>query len=668
MKNMKIATRVSLLVLLVMIIGFLGLWMAVDNKSSDMVGELIEGQMKDAVSSRAYIIDSYVKSAEEYMVAFAKSDEVRNLLLDPQSVEYTKRAQEYTVEFAAVKGVFEGLYIATPETLVLTHTSEGAIGITTRSGDGLKQLQDEILSTEKLTNIGILKSPTTGNMCMSMYYPVYENGKCIGFVGAAVYASQLMDSLLSLEVKGLPQSQYVFLNVSNGEYLYNENEELLCTVTQEEGYEKILQQLREGTAEDTGIFNYVDETGNEQIVVYQYLPERGWMFAIQDTSNHVYSSLRTIKKVTAVSCGIIGVTVIIFLIIILSGLTKDLGIIRTSIERLGKLNLSPEKRLEKYRGQKDEVGIVCDTLRNTSLNLSRYLREVDKQLSDMANGDFRQSEDVVFEGDFKTLQESLIKIRKALRESFQEIGYVTKELAVGSQSVSTASVQLASSAGNASNLVMEIDQNIVEITSQIAETAEFAAQAQKESSDASTLVEISQSKMDELCRALADIDRAAKAIEGISGQIEGIAKQTNILALNAMVEASRAGDAGLGFGVVADEIRVLAAKSNEASANAFHLIQEAQRFVGTGMEIGKETSEHLSQVVVQTETIDQDVSKIADAAMLQNEALSAISARIADISKMVESTAAMAQQSAAASEELDGQAVVLKENIAKYRV
>ena len=91
------------MVLLVMIVGFLGLWMAVDNKSSDLVGDLIEGQMKDAVQSRAYIIDNYVRSAEEYLVAFAKSDEVRDLLKDPQSKELTKRAQEYTVEFAKVE-------------------------------------------------------------------------------------------------------------------------------------------------------------------------------------------------------------------------------------------------------------------------------------------------------------------------------------------------------------------------------------------------------------------------------------------------------------------------------------------------------------------------------------------------------------------------------------
>ncbi len=668
MKNLKIATRVSLLVLLVLIIGFLGLWFAVDNRSSVLVGDMIEGQMQDAVHTRAYIIDNYVQSAEEYMIAFAKSDEVRNLLKNPDSEELTKRAQEYTVEFAAVKGVFEGLYIATPETKILTHTSTGAIGITTRTGDSLKQMQDTILSVDKLTNLGIMKSPGTGNMCVSMYYPLFEGKKCIGYVGGAVYANQLMDSLLSLEVKGLPNSQYVFLNASTGEYLYHENEELLCTVTEDKGYIEIIEGLQKEKLSDTGLMTYTDEAGVEQVVAYQYLPERGWMFAIRDTYDNVYKALSKIKLVTVISCGVIGVVVILCLIIILSRLSVELGLIRSAIEKLGKMDLSADKTLEKYSGQKDEIGIVCDALKVTCTNLRKYISEVDLQLSNMANGDFSQSSNMMFEGDFRTLQVSLAKIQSALHDSFLEIGSVTKELAVGTQSVSSASASLANAASNASNLVLDIDENIGQITKQLAESADFAAQAQNQSHDASKLVQISQEKMDTLNQALKDIDRAASAIEGISGQIEGIAKQTNILALNALVEASRAGDAGLGFGVVADEIRILAAQSNEASVNAYNLIQETQKSVEIGMRIGKETSDYLSQVVAQTATIDEKVGKIAETTQIQNEKVSSINARLEDISRTVESTAAMAQQSAAASEELDGQATVLRNNIEKYRV
>ena len=195
LKNIKIATRASILITGILLIGFFGLWKVVDQKSSALVEEQIIDQMTDAVETRAYIIDNYVQSAEEYMIAFAQSDEVRNVLLHPDTKSFQERAQQYTVDFAKVKGVFEGLYIASPETYVYTHTNEAVIGITTREGDGLKQLQETVLSKEELANLGILKSPSSGNMCISMYYPVYVDGECIGFVGAAVYANKLMESL-----------------------------------------------------------------------------------------------------------------------------------------------------------------------------------------------------------------------------------------------------------------------------------------------------------------------------------------------------------------------------------------------------------------------------------------------------------------------------------------
>ena len=115
------------------------------------------------------------------MTAFALSDEVHELLRDPENPMLLERAQEYTEDFAAVKGIFEGLYIATPETYVRTHTSQGAIGMITRQGDALAPFQQTILAKPELTNLGIMKSPGTGAMILSMYYPVFEDDRCIGF-------------------------------------------------------------------------------------------------------------------------------------------------------------------------------------------------------------------------------------------------------------------------------------------------------------------------------------------------------------------------------------------------------------------------------------------------------------------------------------------------------
>ncbi|MGN0437314.1 MAG: methyl-accepting chemotaxis protein [Lachnospiraceae bacterium] len=668
MKNIKIALRTSIIITVVMIIGFFSLWRTVDRQTSSLMEKQITNQMTDAVETRAYIINSYVQSAEEYMTAFAQSDEVKNVLLHPENKEYVKRAQQYTVDFANVKGVFEGLYISNPTTLVLTHTTEAVIGITTREGDALKPFQDMVFVEGKLTNLGIMKSPGSGNMVISMYYPVFDNGKCIGFVGAAVFANKLMESLMSLEVDGLPESEYVFLNATTGEYLYNEDEELLCTVTEDKGYLDILELVNGKEDNQEGIFEYTDENGIAQIVLYRNIPERNWVFAIKDTKDNVFGALNNIKKMTAVVCVVVSLAIIVILDLILTGLGRQLKLISHSIEELGEMNLDANQVLAPYSGRKDEVGIICDALNKTCNNLNQYIGEVDAQLSCMSEGDFTRESNVIFAGEFVKLHDSMVKIQESLRTSFWTINTITSELVLGSQSVSDSSSNLADVATRANMLLIEIGDNVNNITKQLEESSEFAERAKNQARDAADLVGTSRTKMDELSQALLQIKNATKAIESISNNLEDIAKQTNILALNALVEATRAGDAGRGFGVVADEIRILAEQSSEAAVNAYDLIHETIRSVEEGMNIGEDTANYLDQVVKQTNIIDNSVSKIADATASQKDKLQGINDRLGAISQNVETTAAMAEQSAAASVELDDQINSLRENVEKYRV
>lgn len=669
MRKLHLATKVSLLVTLVLLIGFVGLWGAVDNKSSNLVGNMISEQMKDSVQSRSYIINNYVNTAESYMIAFAQADEVKALLADPKNEKKVEKAQTFTSAYGEVAGMFEGLYIATYETETLTHTNDKAIGMILRTGDSYENFKENVLSKHELTNLGIIISPSSGNMVISMYYPVFdEQDKCLGFVGGAVFANKLMDSLLSLEVKGLPNSEYVFINAATGEYLYNENEELLCQVTEDKGYLDLIEKLNSGSAEETGLYEYTDETGIEQVVVYQYITERGWMFAIKDTNANVYQSLTTIKKVTGISCAVVGIITIILLVLILLKISHEIKLVSVAISTLGEMDLSADHIVSKYSKRGDEIGIVCNALNTTCSNLREYINEMELQLSYMANGEFIHEPNMVFEGDFTALQESLKMIQVALRNSFSEISVVTKELNIGSQSVADTSSSLANAAAYSNSLIMEIDDRIEDISNQLAESEALTSQAKDESTKAAEVVENSKVKMEELNASLEKISEASSAIEGISAQIENIAKQTNILALNALVEATRAGDAGSGFGVVADEIRNLAEKSDNASKNAAALIQETQLCVKQGIDIGNETIEYLNSMVEQTEIIDKNVTKVADYTKQQNEKLSDISSRVRDISKTVDNTAAMAQESAAASEELDGQANVLRSNISKYRI
>ena len=159
--NKKLAARIGIITTAITLVGMLLLWIIVSTDAAATVKGHITNQMTDAVESRAAIIDDYVVSAEEYMTAFALCSEVFDVPRNPADINALRRAQKYTEDFAAVKGIFEGLYIATTDTHVLTHTSQGAIGMTTRSGDSLKSFQNTILAQKQLTNLAMPESLKT---------------------------------------------------------------------------------------------------------------------------------------------------------------------------------------------------------------------------------------------------------------------------------------------------------------------------------------------------------------------------------------------------------------------------------------------------------------------------------------------------------------------------
>lgn len=110
--NKRLAARIGIITTAITLVGMLFLWGVVSTNAAAMVESDITNQMVDAVESRAAIINEYVISAEEYMTAFALSGEVQALLQDPDNPELLERAQQYTEDFAAVKGIFEGLYLS----------------------------------------------------------------------------------------------------------------------------------------------------------------------------------------------------------------------------------------------------------------------------------------------------------------------------------------------------------------------------------------------------------------------------------------------------------------------------------------------------------------------------------------------------------------------------
>ena len=607
--------------------------------------------MTDAVRSRAAIINDYVSSAEEYMTAFALSDEVHELLRDPENPMLLERAQEYTEDFAAVKGIFEGLYIATPETYVRTHTSQGAIGMITRQGDALAPFQQTILAKPELTNLGIMKSPGTGAMILSMYYPVFEDDRCIGFVGAGVFADALMDNLLELELQGLPNSEYVFISAETGVYLFHENQELLNTKTTDPGYLDIMESVHSGAGAQAETYTYTDENGVKQLVVYQYLQDRGWIFMVRDNTQEVFKTVASTQFQVGMVCVVVMVLIILCLVLMMRRVGNSLERVEAAIGRLGRFELNADQELSSLYDRGDEIGVIARTTHTMCDHLRQTIEDKRRILGEMATGNIAVNvslNEAYYIGDFQVLAKSLKTIRANLLQLTRGIAQVSNHVTEGAERVSKSAESLSQGAAAQADSVMRLTESADSITAQLRLSADSCAAAQE------------------------FVDQAAgyfsEADEKMALLTDDIAVKTNLLALNASIEAARAGAAGRGFAVVADEVRSLAAKSAEAVQMTAELINRSIQDVHSGADATAQVEDIMRKIDQFTVSIRGIVHEITSASAKQSGMISDVSEGIGEISRVVQTNSEAVEQSVDTSQELFGEAKRLHDLIGQFRI
>lgn len=607
--------------------------------------------MTDAVRSRAAIINDYVSSAEEYMTAFALSDEVHELLRDPENPMLLERAQEYTEDFAAVKGIFEGLYIATPETYVRTHTSQGAIGMITRQGDALAPFQQTILAKPELTNLGIMKSPGTGAMILSMYYPVFEDDRCIGFVGAGVFADALMDNLLELELQGLPNSEYVFISAETGVYLFHENQELLNTKTTDPGYLDIMESVHSGAGAQAETYTYTDENGVKQLVVYQYLQDRGWIFMVRDNTQEVFKTVASTQFQVGMVCVVVMFLIILCLVLMMRRVGNSLERVEAAIGRLGRFELNADQELSSLYDRGDEIGVIARTTHTMCDHLRQTIEDKRRILGEMATGNIAVNvslNEAYYIGDFQVLAKSLKTIRANLLQLTRSIAQVSNHVTEGAERVSKSAESLSQGAAAQADSVMRLTESADSITAQLRLSADSCAAAQE------------------------FVDQAAgyfsEADEKMALLTDDIAVKTNLLALNASIEAARAGAAGRGFAVVADEVRSLAAKSAEAVQMTAELINRSIQDVHSGADATAQVEDIMRKIDQFTVSIRGIVHEITSASAKQSGMISDVSEGIGEISRVVQTNSEAVEQSVDTSQELFGEAKRLHDLIGQFRI
>ncbi len=255
-----------------------------------------------------------------------------------------------------------------------------------------------------------------------------------------------------------------------------------------------------------------------------------------------------------------------------------------------------------------------------------------------------------------------------MNDTLMQIDVSADQVNSGGEQVSSGAQALAQGATEQAASVQELAATINSIAEQVKTTAGHAQQAETDNRHAGEEIQVCSAHMNDLMTAMQVINDKSKEISKVVKTIEDTAFQTNILALNAAVEAARAGSAGKGFAVVADEVRNLATKSQEAAGSTTTLIDETVKAVQNGSQLSAETDESLRKVVTDSEKVLEAVSLISGATADQSDAIAQVTTGIDQISSVVQTNSATAEQSAAASEELSGQAQILKNLVNRFRL
>ena len=498
------------------------------------------------------------------------------------------------------------------------------------------------------------------NLGITMGMPVKENGET-AFYLVGVYKYDMLNDVLSS------------INIGKNGMAYMVNREGIVTGHPDQSKvqaKSTLLQLGGGNEEaiksvttgETGSTEF-DIDGQQMLVAFSPIYGTQWALVIQVPKSD-YNHLINGAMIVAGICTLVVLFLSILVILRMArSISKPVKNVTNRMLCLSDGDLHTEVA---HIRSGDELEIMTRTLADTVESVNRYISDIHQVLSGVADGNLQIEPQVQYKGDFTLIRNSLVTILASMDKTISGFRAAATRLAQMAEELSGQSGQLHQASLEQNQATEVLVDEVTHVKEQLAGVIKSSDQTHTMTGEITRKVQEANTQMDSLSNAMSNISSNAQEITSIAKAIDNIAFQTNILALNASVEAARAGSAGRGFAIVADEVKELAGKSAQEAQNAMDIVTNTRAVIQEGVELNASTAESLQAIY----GVSTEISKISDqlvaAVQGQENALTSMEERIATISSIADSNLQSAVGTSQSSELLAKEAEELQMQVKKF--
>lgn len=498
------------------------------------------------------------------------------------------------------------------------------------------------------------------NLGITMGMPVKENGET-AFYLVGVYKYDMLNDVLSS------------INIGKNGMAYMVNQEGIVTGHPDQSKvqaQSTLLQLGGGNEEaiksvttgETGSTEF-DIDGQQMLVAFSPIHGTQWALVIQVPKSD-YNHLINGAMIVAGICTLVVLFLSILVILRMArSISKPVKNVTNRMLCLSDGDLHTEVA---HIRSGDELEIMTRTLADTVESVNRYISDIHQVLSGVADGNLQIEPQVQYKGDFTLIRNSLVTILASMDKTISGFRAAATRLAQMAEELSGQSGQLHQASLEQNQATEVLVDEVTHVKEQLAGVIKSSDQTHTMTGEITRKVQEANTQMDSLSNAMSNISSNAQEITSIAKAIDNIAFQTNILALNASVEAARAGSAGRGFAIVAEEVKELAGKSAQEAQNAMDIVTNTRAVIQEGVELNASTAESLQAIY----GVSTEISKISDqlvaAVQGQENALISMEERIATISSIADRNLQSAVGTSQSSELLAKEAEELQMQVKKF--